>query len=109
MERGGMPLYDAVGINCKKGSTTENQGSGVKYMGLGVYLDDCVCVCVFYLTSHDYPSLVQGESHGILLLLLLLLILFVVSLYGRPIYVATAAAAARCCAKDRDEWRFLVS
>ena len=33
MERGGMPLHDAVGINCKKGATTENQGSGVKYMG----------------------------------------------------------------------------
>ena len=24
---------DAVGINCKKGATTENQLSGVKYMG----------------------------------------------------------------------------
>ena len=35
---------DAVGINCKKGTTTENQGSAVKYMGEGVYLDDCVCV-----------------------------------------------------------------
>ena len=33
MERGGMPLQDAVGINCKKGATTENQGSGVKYIG----------------------------------------------------------------------------
>ena len=33
MERGGMPLHDAVGINCKKGTTTENQGSAVKYMG----------------------------------------------------------------------------
>ena len=33
MERGGMPLHDAVGINCEKGATTENQGSGVKYMG----------------------------------------------------------------------------
>ena len=32
MERGGMPLHDAVGINCKNGPTTENQGSGVKYM-----------------------------------------------------------------------------
>ena len=30
MERGGMPLRDAVGINCKKGATSENQGSGVK-------------------------------------------------------------------------------
>ena len=33
MERGGMPLDDAVGIDCKKGATTENQGSTVKYMG----------------------------------------------------------------------------
>ena len=47
---GCMPLYDAVGINWKKGATTENQGLAVKYMGYGVYLDDCVCVCVFYLT-----------------------------------------------------------
>ena len=33
MERGGMPLHAAVGINCEKGATTENQVSGVKYMG----------------------------------------------------------------------------
>ena len=33
MERGGMPLHDAVGINYKKGATTENQDSSVKYMG----------------------------------------------------------------------------
>ena len=33
VERGGMPLHDAVGINCKQGATTENKGSGVKYMG----------------------------------------------------------------------------
>ena len=32
---------DAVGINCKMGATTENQDSAVKYMGYGVYLDDC--------------------------------------------------------------------
>ena len=32
MERGGMPLHDAVGINFKNGTTTENKGSGVKYM-----------------------------------------------------------------------------
>ena len=44
MERRGIPLHDAVGINCEKGATTENQGSGVKYKGLGVNLDDCVCV-----------------------------------------------------------------
>ena len=33
LERGGMPLHDAVGISCEKGATTENQGTGVKYMG----------------------------------------------------------------------------
>ena len=33
LERRGMPLDDAVWINCKKGATSENQGSGVKYMG----------------------------------------------------------------------------
>ena len=33
MERGGMPLHDAVGIICEKGATTENQGTDVKYMG----------------------------------------------------------------------------
>ena len=46
MERGEIPLHDAVGIYCKKGATTENQGSVVKYMGKVAYLDDCVCVCV---------------------------------------------------------------
>ena len=30
LERGGMPLHDAVGINCKKGTPTEYQGTDVK-------------------------------------------------------------------------------
>ena len=33
LERGGMPLHDAVGIDCKKGATSEYQGADVKYMG----------------------------------------------------------------------------
>ena len=33
LERGGMPLHDAVEKNCEKGATTENQGADVKYMG----------------------------------------------------------------------------
>ena len=33
IERGGMPLHDAVGRNCKKDGSTDYQGSGVKYMG----------------------------------------------------------------------------
>ena len=34
----GMTLHDAVGINCKKGRTTENQGSGVKLWAKGCLL-----------------------------------------------------------------------
>ena len=33
LHRDGMPLHDAVGINCKKGATTENQDIDVKYIG----------------------------------------------------------------------------
>ena len=33
LERVGMLLHDAVGINCTKCATTENQGADVKYMG----------------------------------------------------------------------------
>ena len=44
LERGGMPFHDAVGASCEKGTTTKNKGAGVKYMGLGVYVDDSVCV-----------------------------------------------------------------
>ena len=33
LERGGMPLHDAVGISCKKSATIENQGACVKHMG----------------------------------------------------------------------------
>ena len=33
LDRVGMPFHDAVGINCKKGATTENQSADVNYMG----------------------------------------------------------------------------
>ena len=44
--RGATPLHptDAVGVNLKKGATTENQGAGVKDMSQVVMLDDFVCV-----------------------------------------------------------------
>ena len=45
-----MSLLDAVGINCKEGATTENQGLAAMYMGQGVYLDDCLCVFLSDLT-----------------------------------------------------------
>ena len=44
---GGMPLQDAVGINCKKGATAEDQGSGVSSIWAKgcVLMTVCVCVC----------------------------------------------------------------
>ena len=33
LERAGMLLHDATGINCEKGVTTKIQGAGVKYTG----------------------------------------------------------------------------
>ena len=33
LERGGMPLHNAVGVNCKNGSNTETRGAGVEYVG----------------------------------------------------------------------------
>ena len=33
LEKGGLPLHDAVGVRCKMGVTTENQGAGAAYMG----------------------------------------------------------------------------
>ena len=45
LERGWMPLHDAVRINCKKGATqTEHLGADAKYMGKGVYVDNRVCI-----------------------------------------------------------------
>ena len=42
MERRGMQLHDAVGINCKKGATTEYQGADVKpASGRGARVSAC--------------------------------------------------------------------
>ena len=80
LERAGMPIHDAVGIKCQKDATTENQGAGVKCF---IWAKGCMLmiVCVCYLNWHDYPSLVEGESHGILLLLLLLLLLSLITYF----------------------------
>ena len=44
LERGGMPLHDAVKVNSKKGAATENQGAGVESMGSGGVCMMIVCV-----------------------------------------------------------------
>ena len=47
-ERRGMPLHDAVGINCKKGATTEYQGADARWaMGCMLMI---VCVLLSDLT-----------------------------------------------------------
>ena len=48
LEMGEMPLHDAVGVNYKNGTTTENQGEGVKCILQGVYVG-WLCVCVIWL------------------------------------------------------------
>ena len=64
LERDPMPLHDAIGINRKKGATTETRSRCQVYELRSEYMLMIVCC---YLTWHDYPSLVEGESHGILL------------------------------------------
>ena len=46
MERGGVPLHDAVGINCKKGAMK------IKAQVSSIWAKGCflMTVCVFYLT-----------------------------------------------------------
>ena len=63
LERGGMPLHDAVGINWKRAQLLKIKALVSSIWAKGCMIDNCVCV---YLTWHDYPSLVEGQSHGVL-------------------------------------------
>ena len=47
MERGGMPLHDAVGVNCKKAQLLK-----IKAQVSSIWAKGCILmpVCVFYLT-----------------------------------------------------------
>ena len=58
LERGGMPLHDAVGINCKKGAATEHQGADMKYLDKGVYVDDNVCVIWLDMTMEKWTKII---------------------------------------------------
>ena len=62
-----MLLLDVVVINCKKSATTEDQGSGVKNIGQGVYLDDCVCFIRLDMTTPHWcreKVMVYYVTHG---------------------------------------------
>ena len=50
LEKGGMPLHDAIKINCKKGANTENQGAGGKYMGQGHFS----CTFLTWVSFSDF-------------------------------------------------------
>ena len=64
-----MPLHQAAGINCKNGATTE-----IKAQMSSIWAKGCMLmiVCVCYLTWCDFPSLVDGESYGVLYVCILL-------------------------------------
>ena len=47
MERGGIPLHDAVGINCKGGAILKIKAQLSSIRAKGCIL---MTVCVFYLT-----------------------------------------------------------
>ena len=80
LERGGMQLHDAVGINCNKGATTENQGAGVKFMAKGCMLDDCMCVIWFDMTL---PSWWRGgrKSRYYYIIIIIIIIIIIVSFW----------------------------
>ena len=63
-----MPVHDAVGINCKKSVTTAKIKAQVSCIWSIIWAKGCILmiVCVCYSTLFDYPSLVEGESYGIL-------------------------------------------
>ena len=44
LERGGMPFYHGVGINCKKDATTEVKTQEPSIWAKGCMVGDCVCV-----------------------------------------------------------------
>ena len=50
-----MPLHNVVGINCKKGTTTENQGEGVSIWAKG-----CMLMIVSVLSDLTFLPLLGG-------------------------------------------------
>ena len=44
VERGGITVHDAVGINCKKGDLLKIKAQVTSIWAKGYMFDDCVCV-----------------------------------------------------------------
>ena len=65
LERGGVPLHDAVGINCEKGALVK-----IKALVSSTWAKGCwKLVSVIRLDMR--PSSVDGESHGIFIIVMM--------------------------------------
>ena len=66
LQRGGMPLHDAVGINCIKGATTKNQMSSIWAKG-------CMLIIVRVLFDLTWPPLLSvGRKSWFIILIVML-------------------------------------
>ena len=78
-----MPLHDAVGINCKKGATTEYQGAEVKYMGQG-----CIFMIMCVLSDLTWLPLLGGGRKSwyiiIIIIIIVIIIIIIISLIALP-------------------------
>ena len=62
--------WDVVVVNCKKGALLKINAQPRRCQVYGmIVFDDIVWLCLWYLTWHDFPPLVERESYCILLLL----------------------------------------
>ena len=51
LERGGMPFYDGVGINCKKGATTKIKAQEPSVWAKESMVGDCACIFGLDMTT----------------------------------------------------------
>ena len=51
LERGGMPFHDGVGINCKKGATSEIKAQEPSIWAKGCMMGDCASVIGLDMTT----------------------------------------------------------
>ena len=66
LEKGGMTIHDAPRVKYKKGTTTDSKMQIPSIVLRG----DCWMLLPVLSRWHDYPSLMEGECHSILLVFL---------------------------------------
>ena len=75
LHRGGMPLYDAVGIKCKMGATTENQGTDIMSLAKG-----CMMMIVCVLSDLTWLPLLGGgkKSWYIIIIVIIFIVTYII-------------------------------